>query len=49
LERREEILERQKIAVERASARKENRPVLEVLADALDEEDDSLQCTVCAI
>lgn len=49
LERREEILERQKIAIERSSARQENRPVLEVLADALDDEDDSLQCTVCAI
>jgi len=49
LGRREEILERQKIAIERNSARKENRPVLEVLADALDDEDDTLQCNVCAI
>jgi hypothetical protein len=49
LGRREEILERQRIAIERSSARKENRPVLEVLADALDDEDDTLQCNVCAI
>lgn len=49
LMRREEILERHKTATERAEARKANRPVWDLLADALDEDDDSDQCTVCAL
>jgi hypothetical protein len=49
LMRREEILERHQAASLRAESRKANRPVWDLLADALDEEDDSDQCTVCAL
>jgi len=49
LDRREEILAKHADSVARADARRANRPVWEVLADALDEDDDSDQCTVCAL
>jgi hypothetical protein len=49
LMRREEVLERHRLATERAGNRKANRPVWDLLADALDDEDDSEQCTVCAL
>lgn len=49
LARREEILARQQAALEKSAARKANRPVIEIFADSLDDEDDTLQCTVCAI
>ena len=49
LMRREEILERHKTAALRAELRKPNRPMWDLLADALDDEDDSDQCTVCAL
>jgi hypothetical protein len=49
LERREEILERHQAALERARQNRRNIPLLEVLADALDEEDDTPACTVCAL
>jgi hypothetical protein len=32
-----------------AKKRKKNRPVWEVLGDALDDDDDSMQCSVCAL
>lgn len=47
--RREEVLERHRVATERAETRKANRPVWDLLADALDAEDASEQCTVCAL
>ncbi len=47
--RREEILERHETAMARADARRNNVPLVEVLADAFDEEDDTLPCTVCAL
>jgi hypothetical protein len=47
--RREEILERHADSVRRAAERKKNRPVWEVLSDALDDDDDATQCTVCAL
>lgn len=49
LERRGEILERHERALERASSRRRNIPLVEVLADALDEDDDTLPCQVCAL
>lgn len=49
LERRDEILERHQQALQRAEGRRRNLPIWEVMADALDSEDDSQQCTVCAL
>ncbi len=50
IDRRDEIEERHAAALERASKRtKPNRPLLEVLSDALDEDDDESGCTVCHI
>jgi hypothetical protein len=48
LARRDEIEARHQQAVQRASNRvKPNRPLLEVLSDALDEDDDTPACSVC--
>lgn len=48
LARRAEIEARHEKAMQRASKRvKPNRPLLEVLSDALDEDDDSTACAVC--
>lgn len=49
LSRRQEVLERHQQALERADSRKKNKPAWEVFAEALDEDDDSNQCTVCAL
>ena len=47
--RRAEILERHEAALSRVSKAKANVPLIEVLADALDEDDDTVPCTVCAL
>ena len=47
--RREEILERHEAALERAAKNQKNLPLIEVLGDALDDEDDTTPCTVCAL
>lgn len=47
--RREEILERQEAAQSRARHTRTNIPLIEVLTEALDEDDDTLPCTVCAL
>ncbi len=47
--RRDEILARHEAAVSRAATREVNLPLMEALADALDEDDDSTPCTVCAL
>ena len=49
LDRREEILERHEQALQRAQERRRNLPLWEVVSDALDSEDDSDQCSVCAL
>ena len=49
LARREEILDRHQQALERNVQRKRNKPAWEVFAEALDDDDDGLQCTVCAL
>ena len=48
LARREEILQRHVAAMSRAGGTRANVPLMEVLADALDEDDDTSPCTVCA-
>ena len=47
--RRDEILARHEAAVSRAATHQVNLPLMEALADALDEDDDSTPCTVCAL
>lgn len=47
--RREEILERHEAAQSRALQKRTNIPLIEVLAEALDEDDNTLPCTVCAL
>ena len=49
LQRREEILARHKAAMDRVGKTKTNVPLVEALAEALDEEDDTEACTVCAL
>jgi 3'-phosphoadenosine 5'-phosphosulfate sulfotransferase (PAPS reductase)/FAD synthetase len=48
IERRDEIEAKHEAALERAAKRiKPNRPLLEVLSDALDSDDDEAGCSVC--
>jgi 3'-phosphoadenosine 5'-phosphosulfate sulfotransferase (PAPS reductase)/FAD synthetase len=48
IERKDEIEAKHQAALERAAKRiKPNRPLLEVLSDALDSEDDEAGCSVC--
>jgi 3'-phosphoadenosine 5'-phosphosulfate sulfotransferase (PAPS reductase)/FAD synthetase len=49
LARREEIEARHAVAMERAKTNRRNIPLIEVLADALDDDDDTPACTVCAL
>jgi 3'-phosphoadenosine 5'-phosphosulfate sulfotransferase (PAPS reductase)/FAD synthetase len=49
IERRDEIMERHEIAMERARKTRRNLPLVEVLGDALDSDDDTPACTVCAL
>ena len=49
IERREEIIERHDIAMARAVKKRKNLPPIEVLEAALDEDDDSAACQVCAL
>ncbi len=46
--RRDEILERHEVALQREAREKPNRPLVEALAGVLDEESDDM-CTVCAL
>ena len=48
LARRDEIVQRHTTAMSRASKTRTNLPLVEVLAEALDEDDDTAPCTVCA-
>ena len=47
--RREEIMARHDAAMSRAAARQANLPLIEALADAFNEDDDTTPCTVCAL
>ena len=49
LSRRNEILERHKTTMSRTGKIRANAPLIEVLTEALDEEDDTFPCTVCAL
>ena len=49
ISRRDEILKRHEAAVTRASKTRANIPLIEVLTEALDEDDDATPCTVCAL
>jgi 3'-phosphoadenosine 5'-phosphosulfate sulfotransferase (PAPS reductase)/FAD synthetase len=49
LARREEILQRHEEALGRNAKRIQNKTAWQVFADALDDDDDALQCTVCAL
>ena len=47
--RRDQILQRHEAAKSRASRTRTNVPLVESLAEALDEDDDTMPCTVCAL
>jgi len=47
--RRVEIMSKHEVAMKRARLNRKNIPLVEVLADALDDDDDSAACTVCAL
>ena len=49
LSRRSEILERHKATMSRASKIRANVPLVEILSEALDEDDDTSPCTICAL
>lgn len=49
LARSDEIMERHEAVLSRAAKTRTNVPLIEALADALDEEDDTDPCTVCAL
>jgi hypothetical protein len=47
--RKDQIMERHEIAMERAKSNRKSIPLLEVLSEALDEDDDGEACVVCAL
>ena len=47
--RKGEILTRKKAAMVRLARKRQNVPLIDVLGDALDEEDDAIPCSVCAL
>lgn len=47
LARRDEIMRRHAESMERAKKRRKNLPLIEVLSDALDDDDETTPCTVC--
>ena len=47
--RKDEILERHQQAIQRNASKRINLPLIDVVGKALDEEDDSEQCSVCAL
>jgi 3'-phosphoadenosine 5'-phosphosulfate sulfotransferase (PAPS reductase)/FAD synthetase len=49
IRRKDQIMERHEIAMERAKLNRRNIPLLEVLSEALDEDDDGEACVVCAL
>ena len=49
ISRRDEILKRHEAAVARAGKTRANIPLIEALTEALDDDDDTVPCTVCAL
>ena len=47
LKRRDKIMERHQESLKRAKLKRKNLPLVEVLADALDEDDETTPCTMC--
>ena len=47
LARRDEIMRRHAESMERAKKKRKNLPLIEVLSDALDDDDETTPCTVC--
>ena len=47
--RRDDILQKHQDSMSRAQRLRQNVPLLEALADALDEDDDAVPCAVCAL
>ena len=47
--RRDDILQKHRDSLSRAQGSRQNVPLLEALADALDEDDDATPCAVCAL
>lgn len=47
VERRDEILAKHQASVEASKRRRKNLPLIEVLSDALDDDDDTPPCQVC--
>jgi hypothetical protein len=45
--RKEEIIAKQKEALARTAKKRRNLPLIEVLGEVLDDEDDTLPCQVC--
>ncbi|MCY4273587.1 MAG: phosphoadenosine phosphosulfate reductase family protein [bacterium] len=48
-DRRQEILDRHEAALARTTQSRPNLPLIEALADTLDQDDDTTPCTVCAL
>ncbi len=48
-DRRDEILQRHETALQRTAKTRPNLPLIEALADVLDEDDNTTPCTVCAL
>lgn len=49
LARREDILTRHQDSLRRAKSNRKNLPLIEILASALDEDDDSTPCSICSL
>jgi hypothetical protein len=47
--RKDEIMERHALAVQREKDSRKNLSIVEVMSRAFDDEDDSQQCSVCAL
>jgi 3'-phosphoadenosine 5'-phosphosulfate sulfotransferase (PAPS reductase)/FAD synthetase len=47
LKRRDEIMKRHEESIKKAKTRRKNIPLVDVLADALDDDDETTPCTVC--
>ena len=47
--RRDDILQKHRDSLSRAQRSRQNVPLLEALAEAFDEDDDTTPCTVCAL
>ena len=49
LKRRDDIMKRHAENVERAKKKRKNLPLIDVLSDALDADDDTTPCTMCHV